>query len=411
MINLPPNVKKILDTLSDKGFEAYIVGGCVRDYLLGKEPSDWDITTSAKPEEVKEIFDKTVDTGLAHGTVTVLIDNDPYEVTTYRVDGDYLDGRHPSYVKYTRSLREDLKRRDFTINAIAYNEFNGIRDYFYGREDLKNRVIRAVGIPENRFIEDSLRMMRAIRFSAQLGFNIDMKTYQAIIKLSHLIKNISIERVQVELTKTLLSKNPGGVIEYQLTGLFLHILPEINALLNGREASLICAFLKHVPDTAIMKYAALLHTLSYREAASILKRLKLDNTTINTVAQIIRYADEENKLEENETAVRKAIYNLGPKLMEHLFVFNEARIRLKEDTTGLVMRGSRNHLKNIYRIYKEILERKDAVSLKDLAISGDDLLELGMFGKKIGETLEWLMQIVLENPKLNEKETLLALLK
>ena len=184
-IELPEDVRSILSKLEREGYDAYVVGGCVRDTLLGKEPEDWDITTSAKPEEIKKAFVKTVDTGIKHGTVTVIINGNGYEVTTYRIDGEYKDGRHPEEVRFTRSLRDDLKRRDFTINAIAYNDSNGLKDLFYGRSDLHNRIIRAVGNPEYRFKEDALRMMRAIRFSAQLGFNIDIETYHAIIRCSH----------------------------------------------------------------------------------------------------------------------------------------------------------------------------------------------------------------------------------
>ena len=233
-ITIPEDVKVIITMIEHSGHEAYVVGGCVRDILMGREPDDWDITTSATPEEIKRIFVKTVDTGIKHGTVTVIVRGNGYEVTTYRIDGDYADGRHPQNVRFTRSLREDLKRRDFTINAIAYNEKNGIKDEFGGIADLERHLIKAVGDPFERFTEDALRMLRAIRFSAQLGFNIDGNTYNAICAMSDLIKNVSIERVQAELTKTLLSPHPELVTEFQETGLFIEILPELNRIFKIR---------------------------------------------------------------------------------------------------------------------------------------------------------------------------------
>lgn len=408
-IELPEDVRSILSKLEREGYEAYVVGGCVRDTLLGKEPEDWDITTSAKPEEIKKAFVKTVDTGIKHGTVTVIINGNGYEVTTYRIDGEYKDGRHPEEVRFTRSLRDDLKRRDFTINAIAYNDSNGLKDLFYGRSDLHNRIIRAVGNPDYRFKEDALRMMRAIRFSAQLGFNIDIETYHAIIRCSHLIKQVSVERIQTELTKTLMSVNPEAVKEYQLTGLFIEILPEINKILASRESQKVCALLKKVPNTIAMKYAALLGPLEADAARSVLKGLRLDNNTVNTVTQIIYHSKNNGQIDENDIAVREAIYKLGPRLMENLFVFEAAQIQMKENVTGLTMRGARNHLKTIMRIYEEVLSRGDCVTIRDLDVTGSDLLKLGLSGKQVGETLEWLIHIVLENPKLNDKSTLLAM--
>ena len=196
-INLPEDVKKIIRTIEENGFEAYAVGGCVRDSILGREPDDWDITTSARPEQVKSFFKKTIDTGIKHGTVTVMINHVGYEVTTYRIDGEYKDGRHPESVEFSAKLVDDLKRRDFTINAMAYNESHGFVDEFNGISDLNNKVIRCVGDSVERFSEDALRMMRAIRFSAQLGFEIEQSTYNAIVKLAPSIKQVSMERVHL----------------------------------------------------------------------------------------------------------------------------------------------------------------------------------------------------------------------
>ena len=220
-IEMPGEVKFIISELENHDYEAFAVGGCIRDSLLGRTPDDWDITTSATPEEIKEIFQRTVDTGIKHGTVTVLIGKKAFEVTTYRVDGAYTDGRHPESVRYSKYLKEDLQRRDFTINAFAYNDECGLRDEFLGFRDLEWKIIRAVGNPEDRFSEDALRMMRAIRFAAQLGFNIELNTYNAIIKMAPNIKKVSAERIQVELTKTLMSDHPEVTAEYAKTGLFV----------------------------------------------------------------------------------------------------------------------------------------------------------------------------------------------
>ena len=207
-IRLPQKVNRIITSLQNAGFEAYAVGGCVRDSILGREPGDWDITTSAMPEETKALFEKTVDTGIEHGTVTVLLEREGFEVTTYRIDGKYEDSRHPKEVTFTRSLKEDLLRRDFTINAMAYNEKNGLVDIFGGLRDLKERKIRCVGDAKARFSEDALRILRGIRFAAQLGFSIDEETKAGMEKLAPTLKNISAERIQTELVKMLISRRP-----------------------------------------------------------------------------------------------------------------------------------------------------------------------------------------------------------
>ncbi len=218
-IQVPEAARKIIEQLNTSGFEAYVVGGCVRDSLLGRSPEDWDITTSAKPEQVKEIFNRTVDTGIQHGTVTVLIDHEGYEVTTYRIDGEYEDGRHPKSVEFTGNLLEDLKRRDFTINAMAYSDREGLVDAFDGVKDLEGRVIRCVGNPLDRFNEDALRILRAIRFSAQLGFDMEAKTRAAISVIAPNMAKVSKERIQVELTKLLLSDHPGRLMDVYENGI------------------------------------------------------------------------------------------------------------------------------------------------------------------------------------------------
>ena len=408
-IEMPSEVKFIISELESHEYEAFAVGGCIRDSLLGRTPNDWDITTSAKPEEVKEIFHRTVDTGIKHGTVTVLIGKKSFEITTYRVDGAYTDGRHPESVRYSKYLKEDLRRRDFTINAFAYNDEVGLRDEFYGFRDMEWKIIRAVGNAEDRFSEDALRMMRAIRFAAQLGFNIELSTYNAIIKLAPNIKKVSAERIQVELTKTLMSDHPEVTIEYAKTGLFVEILPVLYDTLSGISAQKTLELLKYVPRMVIMRYAALLRYRTPEEARDVLRKLKLDNFTINTVTKLVEYQNDINDvIEENDISVREAIHKYGTDLLELMFVFAEADGRMKREYTGFNSRGRNVHLKTIKKLYDEILERGDCVDLKGLAVNGSDLMELGIVGEQIGETLNWLLHIVMENPALNNKNTLIS---
>ncbi|GAB6160444.1 CCA tRNA nucleotidyltransferase [Howardella ureilytica] len=408
-IEMPGEVKFIISELENHDYEAFAVGGCIRDSLLGRTPDDWDITTSATPEEVKEIFQRTVDTGIKHGTVTVLIGKKAFEVTTYRVDGAYTDGRHPESVRYSKYLKEDLRRRDFTINAFAYNDECGLRDEFLGFRDLEWKIIRAVGNPEDRFSEDALRMMRAIRFAAQLGFNIELNTYNAIIKMAPNIKKVSAERIQVELTKTLMSDHPEVTAEYAKTGLFVEILPVLYDILSGISAQKTLGLLRYVPKMAIMRYTALLRYRKPQEARAVLRKLKLDNFTVNTVVKLIEHQNDINDvIEENDISVREAINRYGTELLELMFEFAEADGRMKRDYTGLNSRGRNVHLKTIKRLYEEILDRGDCVSLKGLAVNGNDLTELGIVGEKIGETLNWLLHIVMENPALNNKNTLIS---
>ena len=408
-IEMPSEVKFIISELESHEYEAFAVGGCIRDSLLGRTPNDWDITTAAKPEEVKEIFHRTVDTGIKHGTVTVLIGKKSFEITTYRVDGAYTDGRHPESVRYSKYLKEDLRRRDFTINAFAYNDEVGLRDEFYGFRDMEWKIISAVGNAEDRFSEDALRMMRAIRFAAQLGFNIELNTYNAIIKLAPNIKKVSAERIQVELTKTLMSDHPEVTIEYAKTGLFVEILPVLYDTLSGISAQKTLGLLKYVPRMVIMRYAALLRYRTPEEARDVLRKLKLDNFTINTVTKLVEYQNDINDvIEENDISVREAIHKYGTDLLELMFVFAEADGRMKREYTGFNSRGRNVHLKTIKKLYDEILERGDCVDLKGLAVNGSDLMELGIVGEQIGETLNWLLHIVMENPALNNKNTLIS---
>jgi tRNA nucleotidyltransferase (CCA-adding enzyme) len=408
-IQLPENVKRIIDTIEQNGFAAYAVGGCVRDSVLQREPDDWDITTSAVPNQVKTFFKKTIDTGIKHGTVTVMLDGIGYEVTTYRIDGEYKDGRHPESVEFSVRLSDDLMRRDFTINAMAYNDKDGLIDEFDGLQDLERKVIRCVGKAEERFTEDALRMMRAIRFSAQLGFEIEMNTFAAIRKLAPAIAKVSMERIQVELVKTLMSDHPEYVKLYDDTGLLQHILPDMHRILAGKYAKNALAMVRYANKTPVLKYAALLNMMEPKEAELTLRTLKLDNYTINTVTKLVRYSKE--IIEENEPAVREAVHKYGKEIMPLMMEHQKAMLDTKEEVTGIMMAARKRHLNTIGRMYREVITRGDCIAIGDLDITGNDLIEYGLKGPEIGKTLEELLGIVMENPKLNDKATLVALIE
>ena len=408
-INLPDDVRRIIKTIEDNGYEAYAVGGCVRDSILGRNPDDWDITTSARPEQIKSFFKKTIDTGIKHGTVTVMMNHTGYEVTTYRIDGEYKDGRHPESVEFSAKLVDDLKRRDFTINAMAYNESNGFVDEFNGIEDLNNHVIRCVGNPIERFSEDALRMMRAIRFSAQLGFDIDSKTYAAIVELAPAIRQVSMERVQVELAKTIMSDNPFYVKQYEQTGLLRENLSYMDEILSGKLVKNAMAMLKYAPKSTVLRYAAIFNMGEPDRVKAELKALKLDNYTVDTVTKLVAYSKD--TIEENEPAVREAVHKYGKELLALMFENEEARINTKEEIVGISLSSQRLHLNRIKKMYEDIISRVDCISVKDLDITGNDLMEYGISGVQIGKTLNELLHIVIENPKLNEKSTLLAMIE
>lgn len=397
-IKLPEKVKYIISRLEKNGYEAYAVGGCVRDSILDRVPEDWDITTSAKPEEVKKLFQATIDTGLQHGTVTVVIEKEGYEVTTFRLDGDYSDGRHPDRVAFTSSLTEDLKRRDFTINAMAYSENTGLIDKFDGEKDLEDGVIRAVGDAEERFSEDALRMLRAIRFAGQLNFNIAEKTFDAIKKLSPDISKVSVERIAKELEKLLLSGNPEYIALVYEAGIFEVIAPEIAALFKTREIYNAIEAVRRAsyPDKKGLyqiRTALFLERLGADSAAKLLKRFKLDNDTINTVKKLIGLLQRD--IETSALEMRRTVKEAGHKIMPSLL---EAR--------------SAKGLCNNSELYRKIIERGECTSVSELKVNGRDLIEAGVpKGVMIGETLERLLESVIEHPELNTRESLLLEVK
>lgn len=433
-MHLPKHVKFIISEIEKAGFEAYAVGGCVRDTILKREPDDWDITTSAKPEEIKEIFSHTIDTGIQHGTVTVMVEKTGYEVTTYRIDGEYEDHRHPKSVTFTPNLVEDLKRRDFTINAMAYSEKKGLVDEFDGIDDMERKLIRCVGNPMERFREDALRIMRAVRFAAQLGYSIEDKTREAMKILSPNLKDISAERINVELTKLLVSNHPELIYDAYKLGITAVVLPEFDIAMNTEqnhphhcytvgEHSL--RALMEVENDKVLRYTILLHDigkpatkttdeegldhfyghaeLSSSMANEICRRLKFDNDSRNKIVRLIKYHDI--KVEETERAVRRAVAKVGEDLFPLLLKVKKADLQAKSD---FKREENKRILEHIETIYREILKKNQCLSLKSLAVTGKDLIDHGMKpGKEMGETLQRLLELVLEEPEKNTKEYLL----
>ena len=366
----------------------------MRDSILKRSPEDWDITTSAKPEEVKKLFSTTIDTGLQHGTVTVVIEKEGFEVTTFRLDGDYTDGRHPDRVAFTSSLTEDLRRRDFTINAMAYSEKTGLIDEFDGERDLEDGVIRAVGEAKERFSEDALRMLRAIRFAGQLNFKIEEKTFDAIKELSSNISKVSVERIAKELEKLLLSGNPEYIALVYETGIFSVIAPEVAMLFENGEISdsikaLSRASFPEKKELYQIRLAIFLEGLGADKAAKLLKRLKLDNDTINTVKKLLELSLRE--VENNETDMRRTVKEAGHKMMSLLLEMRRAK-----------------GLKDNKDLYQTVIDNGYCTSISELNINGKDLMDAGIpKGALIGSTLERLLELVIEKPELNTRESLL----
>lgn len=434
-MKLPNNVKCIIHTLEEAGFEGYAVGGCVRDTLLGKIPDDWDITTNASPLQVKELFKRTIDTGIQHGTVTVLLDKETYEVTTYRIDGEYEDSRHPKEVTFTSNLTEDLKRRDFTINAMAYNDKSQIVDAFGGMQDLQDKVIRCVGDPRERFSEDALRMMRAVRFSGQLGYSIEEKTGQAVAELAPSLSRISAERICTELIKLMLSPHPDYLRKAYELGMTKIFLPEFDAAMQTKQnnphhcysaGEHILHSLTYVREDKLLRLAMLFHDLGkavtktvdengidhfyghVEKSAEIadkrMKSLRFDNDTRQKVVRLVKYHDL--KIEPTKKAVRRAIVKVGEDLFERLLEVKHADFL----SQSMYKREEKEEgLRQITEIYHQILEEKECICLKDLAVNGSDLIAVGMKpGRQIGDTLKQLFDLVLEDPSCNTKEFLLS---
>lgn len=433
MLSIPDYALSVINTLEDAGFEAYVVGGCVRDMLMGKAINDIDITTSATPEKMKKAFShlRTIDTGIKHGTVTVIIDHHPIEVTTYRIDKGYSDGRHPDSVAFTSSLREDLARRDFTVNAIAYNPKEGLIDPFNGQKDIKNMLLRCVGNPERRFTEDSLRILRGLRFSSVLGFTLEANTSDAAVSCRHLLKNVSVERIYAELSKTLCGKDIKRVM-MTCTEVFEEILPELCGMKSFDQKNFhhiydvwehAAEVTQNIEPTAYLRFAALFHDCgkpdcfsldcdgvghfykharkSTDKAEAALTRLKSDSFTRNRVTSLIKLHD--TPIEPDAAVIKKKLSKYGEDLFFDLIKLQRA------DNMGLSpdFRYRQETYTQIEHIAREILESQQCFSLKDLAVKGDDLASLGLRGRDIGATLKKLLDAVIDGKSENTKDSLL----
>lgn len=434
-IQVPKKVGRILHVLQEAGYEGYVVGGCVRDSILGRQPNDWDITTSALPAQVKALFPRTIDTGIQHGTVTVMDGKEGFEVTTYRVDGKYEDGRHPDSVTFTRSLAEDLLRRDFTINAMAYNETQGLVDLHGGLDDLRQGVIRAVGDPYRRFSEDALRILRAFRFAAQLGYGIEEGTRRAAAELAPNLRKISRERIRVELDKTLVSDHPGILRDMVECGLTAQFLPELDrAMATPQNNPHHCAsvgehtiralelirpdrilrtvMLMHdlgKPDCRVVDAQGIDHFYGHEERGAklsleILRRLKYDNETIRTVSHLVRFHD--HRAGSSPVRQRKLIALVGAENLPALLEIQRADVGAQSDYQREKKLRAIDELQSCYA---QCLERGYCLCLRDLAVSGSDLIDAGMRpGREIGELLSRMLDDVLAQPEHNSREYLLG---
>ena len=399
-IYLPEKVKYIINKIYENNYEAYIVGGCVRDVLLGLEPNDYDITTSATPKVILDIFKdfKCIKTGIVHGTVSVIIDGDIYEITTYRIEGEYKDHRRPDVVDFTNKLEEDLKRRDFTINAMAYNEKVGLVDLFKGREDLNKKLIKTVGNPYDRFNEDGLRMIRAIRFSSKLDFTIEKETLLAIYDNAKIIKNISLERITDEFSKIILSKNPENLINLFKTKLleYLNMSKEDDErkldklyynlkLLNKVEKDL----LKRLVLLDYLIYEFDIKCESFYEKLTYSKKIKKDcNMILSSLKDI--YIKNLDKF-----SIKIMLNKMGKNLFEEYL------------DIAKIIYGNDKNIKNIVDIYKEIEDNKECYTIKNLKINGNDILSLGYKNKEVGQMLNKILYEVIKNPKLNNKDQII----
>lgn len=438
VINLPEKVKYIIDRITAAGYEAYAVGGCIRDSILGREPNDWDITTSARPEQVKALFNRTVDTGIAHGTVTVMQGGEGYEVTTYRIDGEYEDHRHPREVQFTSRLVEDLRRRDFTVNAMAYNENAGLVDAFDGLGDIRRGVIRCVGCARERFTEDALRVLRALRFSAQLGYTIEDRTRQAIRELAPSLAAISAERIAAELVKLLVSPHPDYLRQAYEMGVTAVILPELDRCMETPQnhphhcytvGEHILHSLEGVPGVKDMRLAMLLHdigkprtlktdgegithfhghpSVGAEMSGEILRRMRFDNETISTVRRLVEFHDYGNDIEPTPTVVRRAMNRIGTDIFAKLLIVKRADIWAQSS----YLRREKLELVEAWdKVYRGIEARGQCVSMKDLAVSGRDLIAAGLKpGPELGAVLRQMLEHVLEAPEDNTREKLLTI--
>lgn len=432
MLKISKNAKKAIEMLNSCGYEAYAVGGCVRDMVMGNTPFDFDITTSARPNETKEVFknERTIETGLKHGTLTVLIGGEPLEITTYRIDGEYVDNRHPENVSFTSNLLEDLSRRDFTMNALVYNDKEGVLDYFGGLDDIKNKVIRAIGDPDKRFNEDALRILRAIRFASALGFKIEEKTKAAMIRCKHLLHSISAERIASEINKFVLGKYVKSAIleNYEILG---EICPEFvkmhgfNQLTKWHIYDVLehtAVSVENTPPILHLRLTMLFHDtgkvhtfftdengvghfyghgdVSYEIVKDYLNKYKYDNFTKDRVSWLVKHHDV--RTEADEVQVKKRLSRFGKERFLELIQVQRAD-NLAQNPDLIKM----EHFDVLENMVADISSRS-CFDLKSLAINGSDLIKEGFLpGADIGRVLNTLLAEVIEDRLPNEKEALL----
>lgn len=433
-INLPNEVKFILERLNKRGFEGYAVGGCIRDLILNKRPYDWDITTSANPDEILNIFSdfKTADTGLKHGTVTVIMNHKPFEITTYRTEGVYSDNRHPDKVEFSTSISDDLSRRDFTMNAVSYNESDGIYDPFCGINDINNKIIKSIGNPDTRFKEDALRILRGLRFSAVLGFDIEENTAKSMFKNKNLLNNISGERISSEFNKLIIGDNAYNVIK-NFRDIIAEFIPEIipsfefdqhnpHHCFDVWEHSLIA--LKKTESDKILRLAIFFHDLgkpyclkfdsegighfkthnikSAEITQAVLKRLKYDAKTLKEVTQLVLHHDD--KLKCDRQSVKRYISEYGRETMIKLMKIQLADNSAKKDKNSPRFRAANEILRQVY----DITENNECCTVSELKINGNDIIALGVpKSKLIGEILKSLLELVIRGECENSKDTLI----
>ncbi len=436
MIKIPQDVKNVMDILTQNGHKAYVVGGCVRDSIMNREPNDWDVTTDASPERIKELFAsfRTVDTGIQHGTILIVSGKTPVETTTFRIDGEYTDNRHPDSVIFTQNVEDDLARRDFTINAMAYNETDGLIDPFGGINDIENKIIRCVGDPDKRFNEDALRIMRAIRFASVLGFSIEKATSESLIKNETQLASIAVERISNELIKLLCGENVFYVLsEYRsVIGVFIPELKlEFDFAQHGKKHGYdvwmhTVHTVNNIENDPVLRLTMLLHDCgkvathkidengnsTFRSHAAvggvitenILRRLRMSKSYISTVSYLVSIHDKE--VPETRAEVKKYIRDLGEENFIRLMKIRRA------DKSGLA-KGFRDITDKVifaYTTFDDVINSNEPYCLAQLAVNGNDIKKY-VDSNEIGSTLASLLDMVIENPELNEKDTLLKKLK
>ncbi len=438
-IEIPEIVKYITDILKKNGYSAYAVGGCIRDTIMEKTPSDWDICTSSTPQETLECLKKhnVSENGLKHGTVTVVFDHIPYEITTFRVDGQYNDNRHPDSVKFVRNLKEDLARRDFTINAMAYNDSDGLCDYFGGKNDIKNKLIRCVGDPDKRFNEDALRIMRALRFSSVLDFDIESSTSKSIHRNKNLLRNISAERIMSEFSKIIIGKNIAKILT-EYVDVFCVFIPEIKPMMGFEQKNKHHIYdvwthtikaVEATPPDKVLRFAALFHDIgkpktffidnqgighfyghpeiSREIAHNVFRRLKSDKSTMEQVEQLIKYHDV--KIIPKSKYVRRAVVKSGSKIFEKLLIIKRADAIAQNPE---LLPNKLAYIDELEKIYKENFSEVSDFTLKSLDINGYDLMNIGIQpGKEIGICQRKLFKLVVDGEIENKKDILLKEVK